>query len=142
MWTLVIVKTRIDRSLNLYEHCVACDDESNCPAGPARGAAYLAYTVFDLRCTPLFEVLKHFETRCTTTFCLQRWPAAVRTAPFYQQKCAQKAKQVLFGVFWGYLAVPRKKTRFRPILTYFEAIFGLHLLWGVIQVPPSKNTVL
>ena len=35
MLTWVIVKARIDSSLNLYEHCVACDDESNCcPAGP------------------------------------------------------------------------------------------------------------
>ena len=29
--------------------------------------------------------------------------------------------------FGGILAVPRKKARFRPILAYFEAIFGLHL---------------
>ena len=33
---LVIVKARIDSSLNLYEHCVACDNENNCcPAGSA-----------------------------------------------------------------------------------------------------------
>ena len=58
MLTWVIVKTRIDSSLNLYEHCVACDDENNCPVGSALrgqpcGAAYHAYPAFDLRCTPL-----------------------------------------------------------------------------------------
>ena len=36
MLTWVIVKARVDSSLNLYEHCVACDNENNCcPAGPA-----------------------------------------------------------------------------------------------------------
>ena len=60
MLTWVIVKARIDSSLNLYEHCVACDDENNCPAEPAlqgptlRGqpcrVAYTAYLAFDLRC--------------------------------------------------------------------------------------------
>ena len=117
MLTWVIVKTRIDSSLNLYEHCVACDDENNCPAGPALrsqpcvanaacGPAYPADPGFNLRCTSFFEVLKHLEKRYTATSCRQRWPAAVRTAPFYQHKCAPKAKQVLFGVFWGILAVP------------------------------------
>ena len=77
MLNWVIVKAGIDGSLNLYEHCVACDDENNCLAGPALrgqpcGAAYVAYLAFDLRCTPLFEVLKHLEKRFTATFCLQR----------------------------------------------------------------------
>ena len=70
MLTWVIVKARIDSSLNLYEYCVACDNENNCPAGPALwgqpcGAAYPANHAFDLRCTPLVEVLKHLEKRCT-----------------------------------------------------------------------------
>ena len=35
MLTWVIVKARIDGSLNLNEHCVACDDENGAsPAGP------------------------------------------------------------------------------------------------------------
>ena len=75
MLTWVIVKARI-----------ACDDENNCPAGPAlrgqpRGAAYPTYPVGRFA-TPLVEVLKHLEKRCPATCCLQRWLAAVRTAPF------------------------------------------------------------
>ena len=34
----VIVKARIDGSLNLNEHCVACDDENNCLRGQPCGA--------------------------------------------------------------------------------------------------------
>ena len=103
MLTWVIVKARVDSSLNLYEHCVACDNENNCcPAVPALwganpaeqpcGAAYPVYPAFDLRCTPLFEVLEHLESGVQPVFSLQRWPAAMRTAPSYQ-------KQALFGVF-------------------------------------------
>ena len=105
-------------------------------AGQTCGAAYPAYPAFDLRCTPLFEVLKHLEKRRTATFCLQRWPAAVRAAPFYKRKCA----------FLGYFGCTRKKARFGPILTYFEAIFGLQLaargptgqLWAPKWGSPSE----
>ena len=58
MLTWVIVKTRIDSSLNLYEHCVACDNENKCPAGPTLRGSLPSYPAFDLRCTPLFEALK------------------------------------------------------------------------------------
>ena len=62
MLTWVIVKTRIDSSLKAYEHSVACDNENNCPAGPALrgqpcGAAYPRLPCFDLRCTPLVDSL-------------------------------------------------------------------------------------
>ena len=101
MLTWVIVKTRIDSSLNLYKHCVACDDKNNCcPAGPTLRGSLPPLPCIRLALYTLFEVLKHLEKRCTATFCLQRWPAAVHTAPFCQHKCAPKAKQALFGVFW------------------------------------------
>ena len=123
MLTWVIVKTRINSSLNLYEHCEACDDENNCPAGPARRASpvlrFALYTACRAVKTPRKAVYSHILS--------PKMASAVRTAPFYQHKCTPKAKQALFGVFWGALAVPRKKARFRPILTHFEAIFGLHL---------------
>ena len=112
MLTWVIVKTRIDSSLSLYEHCVACDNENNCPAGPTLRGRLPRLPCFDVRCTPLVEVLKHLEKRCTASFCLQRWPAAVRPAPFCQHKCATKAKQALFGVFWGYFGCTPKKGPF------------------------------
>ena len=94
MLTWVIVKARIDSSLNLYEHCVACDNENNCctavpglrganPAGQPCGAAYPAYPAFDLRCTPLFEVLKHLESGVQPVF----------VSKDGQRQCA------LFGVF-------------------------------------------
>ena len=111
MLTWLIVKTRIDSSLNFDEHCVACDrDENNCcrralPGQPC-GAAYPA---FDLRCTPLFEVLKHLEKRCTATFCLQRWPAH---GAFLPTQMCPKAKQALFGVFWGYFGCTPEKGLF------------------------------
>ena len=38
MLTWAIVKAKLDSSLNLYEHCVACDDENNYPAGQPCGA--------------------------------------------------------------------------------------------------------
>ena len=149
MLTWVIVKTRLDSSLNAYEHCVACDDENNCPRGPAlRGqpSALSPYPAFDLRCTPLFEVLKHFEKQCTATFCLHRWPAAVRTAPFCQHKCAQRQNKRFLAYFGGILLYPGK-ARFWPILAYFEAICGLHLagrgpigqLWAPKWGPPLSR---
>ena len=53
--------------------------------------------------------------------------------------------QALIGVFWLH---PREKARFRPILTHFEAIFGLHLvargptgqLWAQKWGTPSEPT--
>ena len=67
---------------------------------------------------------------------------------FVQHKCAPKAKQAFFGIFWGILAVSRKKARFRPILVYFETIVGLHLaargptgqLWAQNWGAPSEPT--
>ena len=137
MLTWVIVKARVDSSLNLYEHCVACDNENNCcPAVPAlRGGQPCGATLRGrLPCLPcirfaLYTAILGVKTprkRCTC-FCLQRWPAAMRTAPWYQHKCAPKAKQALFAYFGRILAVLHKKARFLPILTHFEAIFGLHL---------------
>ena len=79
MLTWVIVKTKIDSSLNLYEHCVAGDDENNCPAGPA------------LRGQPCGAAYSHILS--------PKMASAGRTAPFYQHKCVPKAKQALFGVF-------------------------------------------
>jgi len=113
MLTLVIVKTRIDSSLNLYEHCVACGDENNCRAlrGQPCGAAY-PLTCFDLRCTPLVEVLKHLEKRCTSTFCLQRWPAQCARRLFTSTNTPQRQNKRFLAYFWCILAVSGK----RPVL--------------------------
>ena len=134
MLNWLVVKTRIDSSLNLYEHCVACDDENNCPAW----GRLPRLPCFYLRCTPLVEVLKHLEMRCTATCCLRARRLFTSThAPQRQNKR-----------FLAYLAVPRKKARFRHILTHFEAIFGLHLaargptgqLWAQNWGAPSEPT--
>ena len=117
MSTWVIVKTQIDSSLNLCEHCV-CDNENNCcPAGPALrganpagqpcGAAYPAYPAFDLRCTPLFEVLKHLESGVQPVFvskdgqrqCARR----LGTSTNVPQR-QNKRFLAYFGVFWLHLA--------------------------------------
>ena len=133
MLTWVIVKARIDSSLNLYEHCVACDDENNCPAGPTLGGGPTLrgrlprLPCVRLRCTPLVEVLKHLERRCTATFCLQRWLAQYARRLSTSTNVPQRQHKRCLAYFGGVLAVPRKKARFRPILTHLEAIFGLHL---------------
>ena len=94
MLTCVIVKASIDSSLNLYEHCVACDDENNCPAGRAlRG--------FDLRCTPLVKVLKYLEKRCTATVCLQRWPAQCARSLFTSTNAPQRQNKRCLAYFGG-----------------------------------------
>ena len=127
---------------------MACDDENNCPAGPAlRGrlprlpcVRFALYTACRGVKTPRKAVYRHMLS--------PKMASAVRTAPLYQHKCAPKVKQALFVVFWGVLAVPRKKARFRPILTHFEAIFGFHLaargptgqLWAQNWGAPSEST--
>ena len=131
MLTWVIVKARVDSSLNLYEHCMACDNENNCPAGPTLRdqpceAADPAYPVFNLRCTPLVKVLQHLEKRCTATFCLQRWQAQCARCLFTSTNVPQRQNKRILAYCGGVLAVPWKKAHLRPILTYFEAIFGLH----------------
>ena len=84
-----------------------------------------------LPCLPCFRFalytalrgVKSPRRRCTASFCLQRWPAAVRRRLFASTNVPQRQnKRFLgyFGVFWLY---PPK----RPILAYFEAISGLHL---------------
>ena len=96
MLTWVTVKARIDSSLNVYEHCVACDDENNCPAGPLTPLTMLRlalYTACRGVKTPRKAVYSHILS--------SKMASAVRTAPFYQHKCAPKAKQALFGVFCG-----------------------------------------
>ena len=69
----------------------------------------------------------------------------VRAQRFYGQGAQNLQKQALIGVFWLH---PREKARFRPILTHFEGIFGLHLvargptgqLWAPKWGTPSEPT--
>ena len=146
MLTWMIVKARIDSSLNLYEHCVACDDENNCPAGPALrgkpcGAAYPAYhasTCAVHRCTPQNTsksgVQPAFVSKDGQRQCARRLFASINVP--------QRQNKRFWGYFGDILAVPR----FRPILAYFEAIFGLHLaargptgqLWAPKWGPPLR----
>ena len=133
---------RIDSSLNLYEHCVACDDENNYPAGPALrglpcgaspagpalrgqpcGAAYPAYPAFDLRCTPLFEGVK---TPRKAVYIHILSPKMASHSALRLFTCPKGKTSAFWRIF--ILAVPRQNARFVPILAQnFEAIFGLHL---------------
>ena len=127
MLTWVIVKTIIDSSLNLYEHCVACDDENNCPAGQLYGAnpagpltpltmlRLALYTACRGVKTPRKAVYSHILS--------PKMASAVRTASFYQHKYAPKTSAFwrILGVFWLY---PGKKPvlgLFWPILRSFLA---------------------
>ena len=106
------------------------------PAGQPCGAAYPAYPAFDLRCAPLFEVLKQpdFVSKDGQRQCARNVP--------------QRQNKRFLAYFKDILAVPRKKARFGPILAYFEAIFGLHLaargptgqLWAQNWSAPSEPT--
>ena len=98
----------------------------SCPVGPRaarwRPKMASAATPLTMPRLALYTACRGVKTprkRCTATCCLQRWPAQCARRLFTS---TPKAKQAL-GVFWSILAVPRKKTRFRPILTHFEAIF-------------------
>ena len=156
MLTCVIVKARIDSSLNLYEHCVACGDENNCPAGRAlRGqpcganpAGPLPLTMLRLALYTACRGVKTPRKAVYSHIVSPKMASGSAHGAFLQHKCAPKAKQALFGVFWGYFGCTRKKARFGPILTYFEAIFGLHLasrgstgqLWAQKCPPPFELT--
>ena len=118
MLTWVIVKARIDSSLNSYEHCVACDDENNCcpvPAGQLTPLTLRSTCAVRGVTAPRKAVYSHIVSPKMAGVFL---PAQIRpkgkTSVFWR----------ILGVFWLY---PGKKARFGPILSYFEAIFGLHL---------------
>ena len=61
-----------------------------------------------------------------------------------RHNCAPKAKQALFGVFWGILAVPRKKPRFgptlRPCMSSTWPPAGQQGSFGPKNSPPSEPT--
>ena len=98
MLTWVIVKARVDSSLNVYEHCVACDDENSCPAGPAlRGqpcGANPAGPLTRLRLA-LYTACRGVKTPQKAVYShilSPKMASAVHTASFYQHKYAPKAK--------------------------------------------------
>ena len=115
MLTWVIVKTRIDSAISLYEHCVACDDENNCPAGPALRGRLPPLTMLRLALYTACRGVKTPRKAVYSHILSPKMANAVRTAPFYQQR-ARKAKQALFGVFLGVFWLHPGK---RPVLGLF-----------------------
>ena len=122
MLTWVIVKARIDSSLNLYEHCVRGQPCGANPAGQPCGAAYPAYPAFDLRCAPLFEVVKHLEKRCTATFFSKDGQRQCARRLCTSTNVSQRQNKRFLAYSRGILAAPRKKTRFGPIFGYLGDI--------------------
>ena len=115
MLTWVMVKARIDSSRNLYEHCVACDDENNCPAGPTLRGRFPPPTMLRLALYTACRGVKTPRKAVYIHIFSSKMAIAVRKALFYQHKWASKVKQALLaylGVFWWY---PGK----RPVLGLF-----------------------
>ena len=105
MLTWVIVKARIDSSLNLYKHCVACADENNYsnPTGPF--TPHTLYTAFRGVKTPRKAVYSH-------TLSPKMASGSAHGTFLQAQMCPKKAKQALFGVFWGYFGCTPEKGPF------------------------------
>ena len=116
MLTWVIVKARIDSSLNLYEHCVACDNENNCcPAGPSlRGQPYGAILRGRLPCLSCIRLALYTAIRGVRTprkavysqLLSPKMASGSAHGAFVLHKCATKAKQAFLAYFGGILAVP------------------------------------
>ena len=102
MLTWEIVKTGIDSSLNLYEHCVACDDENNCPAGralqPCGANPAEPLTACRGVKTPRKAVYSHILS--------QRWPAQCARRLFTSPDVPQRQNKRFLAYFGGVLAVP------------------------------------
>ena len=110
MLTWVIVKARIDSSLNLYEHCVACDDENNRPAGRALRPT-LRDSLLPLPCVrlALYTAFRGVKTPRKAVYSHILSPKMVSGSAqgaFIPAQMCSKGKTCAFwrilGVFWLY----------------------------------------
>ena len=142
------MKTRIDSSLNLYEHCVACADENNCPAGPAlRGQPAGPLTPLTMLRLALHTACRGVNTPRKAVYShifVSKDGQRSAHGAFLPAQMRPKGKTSAFWRIWLYLG---KRPVLRPILTHFEAIFGLHRaargptgqLWAPKWGPPSPS---
>ena len=132
MLTWVIAKARIDSSLNLYEQPVPMKTTAAlrgqpCGANPA--GATLRDRLPCLSCIrlALYTAIRGFKTPRKAVYSHGLSPKMASGSAHGAFLPAQMCPKGKTSAFWRILAVPRKKSRSRPMLAYFEAIFGLPL---------------